>query len=312
MDDFLNLGLRLALYLDLLVLFGVALFGLYSLNEEERQDRRVLPFRDLLLAASWLGGLLSLAWLLQTGKVMSGVEQLHQLPLAQLQALVLDTDTGVAWTLRIVALTLAGCVATGYQRRPSASLWCITLAATLAVSTLAWAGHGAMDQGPRRYLHLGNDILHLLAAGAWLGALLAFVLQLRRSRGAERPQVLQLARSLNSFERLGAVLVLSLSLSGVINFLLIVGASLEVLRYSLYGQLLSLKVTLFGAMLLCAALNRQYLSPRLQQALADGDPDAAMGVLRRSLQLELLLALLVFGLVAWLGTLSPELPGRTE
>src|SRR3546814_18790272 len=44
----------------------------------------------------------------------------------------------------------------------------------VGLATLAWAGHGAMDDGVRGYIHLASDVMHLWAAGAWIGALVAF------------------------------------------------------------------------------------------------------------------------------------------
>ena len=48
------------------------------------------------------------------------------------------------------------------------------------------AGHRADDSGTARVWHLGTDLLHLLAAGGWLGSLppLVFVLWQAREPGA--------------------------------------------------------------------------------------------------------------------------------
>ena len=52
----------------------------------------------------------------------------------------------------------------------------VTIAAGLALSALAWTGHGAAGEGAIGWAHLLADILHLIAAGAWVGALIGLML----------------------------------------------------------------------------------------------------------------------------------------
>lgn len=61
MSDPLNVALRLALYLDLMLLFGLAVFGLYSFRGKERVSGTVLHFGSLLSGAAVIGILLSVA-----------------------------------------------------------------------------------------------------------------------------------------------------------------------------------------------------------------------------------------------------------
>jgi len=93
----------------------------------------------------------------------------------------------------------------------------------------------------------------------------------------------------------------------VINYLFIVGPSITGLLDSTYGQLLALKLTLFAVMLVFAALNRFHLSPLLENARQTGEHRVAVNALRRSMILEFSVAVVILGLVAWLGTLSPEM-----
>jgi len=65
MADLLNIILRFALYVDLLLLFGLALFGLYSFNA-------LLRFRPLLRGMAVTGALLSVAGLVLMTRAMSG------------------------------------------------------------------------------------------------------------------------------------------------------------------------------------------------------------------------------------------------
>ncbi|SFN64665.1 putative copper resistance protein D [Pseudomonas sp. NFACC24-1] len=300
MSDSINIALRFALYLDLMLLFGLAAFGLYSLRGQERVSGEQLPFAPLLLATAVLGGLLSLAAMACMAWAMSGVSAWAEL-WPHLEMMVVQTDVGLSWTVRMAALLLAGFAVTLNHRWPSASLGLATLAGAVALATLAWAGHGAMDEGSRRNWHFITDFLHLWAAGGWVGALAAFALLLRQAE----PALAVLARTLTGFETAGAVIVVVISVTGVVNYLFIVGPSVEGLLDSTYGQLLALKLILFAAMLVFAALNRFHLSPLLEQARQSGEHGVAVKALRRSMVLEFAVAVVILGLVAWLGTLSP-------
>lgn len=287
MAELINILLRLALYVDLLLLFGLALFGLYSVDA-------VLRFRPMLRGMALIGALLSVAGLVLMTRAMSGEMEFAAL-WPHLQMMMLETDVGLAWTLRMIAL-IAVAIWPG--------LWLASMAGAVALASLAWSGHGAMDTA----WHLLSDILHLLAASAWLGAMLALILMSRLDALCSEARIRSLADSVKRFEGVGAAIVLILSITGVANYLFIVGPALGEILLGSYGMLLAIKVLLFGGMLVLAALNRFHLGPLLEQSLRAGQHQVAANALRRSVALELVIALLIVGLVAWLGTLSPE-PG---
>lgn len=307
MDDSIYISLRFALYIDLMLLFGLALFGLYSLKGKERTGGTVLNFGSLLVGTAVIGILLSMAAMLHMAKTMSGMSSVMELHHHILQMMLMDTDVGLTWMVRIASLTVAVIAATLNQRAPALSLRLVTLCGAIALATLAWTGHGAMDEGSRRYLHFTSDIVHLLAAGSWLGALAAFALLLRSNNLTGDLQIRLLARMLTGFESAGALIVATLAITGVVNYLLVVGPVLETLTTSTYGALLSLKVFLFAGMLVFAAVNRFHLSPLLERSIQTGTHNVAINALRRSMILELSVAVIIMGLVAWLGTLSPEM-----
>jgi putative copper resistance protein D len=118
---------------------------------------------------------------------------------------------------------------------------------------------------------------------------------------------LQLAhRALDGFATIGTIVVAILIVSGMANLLLVVGfGQLARLLGSRYGQLLLLKLAAFAAMLGLAASHRFRLVPAFERALAAEAHDAALGVLRKSLVVETLCAVLILALVAWLGMLEP-------
>src|SRR3546814_6538529 len=70
------------------------------------------------------------------------------------------------------------------------------------------SGHGAMDQGSIGWVHLSADIVHLLAAGAWIAAILALgTLLLRAHRSMVRDDAEHLHRALARFATVGTLAV---------------------------------------------------------------------------------------------------------
>ncbi|PZW63208.1 putative copper resistance protein D [Pseudomonas sp. URMO17WK12:I6] len=304
MSDSVGIALRFALYVDLMLLFGVALFGLYSLKGQERMSGAVLPFRSMLAGTAVLGAVLSVASMVMMASAMSGETDFAELR-PHIEMMLFETDVGLAWGVRIVALVIAGLAV--MLRASGFSLWAAAFAGAVALASLAWSGHGAMDEGNRRYWHFTVDILHLLAAGAWLGALLAFALMAKINALQTEARLRLLARAVNRFEAIGAAIVVVITVTGVVNYLFIVGPKLDEVFLSTYGILLFIKVVLFAGMLVLAALNRFHLGPFLERSLRDGQYTVAANALRRSVVVELAAAVLIVGLVAWLGTLSPEM-----
>jgi len=287
MGELINIILRFALYVDLLLVFGLALFALYSAET-------LLRLRPMLRGMALIGALLSVAGLVLMTSAMSGETALAAL-WPPVQMMVLETDVGLAWAVRMTALIVV-------VIRPG--LWLASFAGAIALASLAWSGHGAMDEGALRFWHFLSDILHLLAAGTWLGAMLALVLIARGL--VDEARIRSLAFAVRRFEWVGAAIVLTLSITGVVNYLFIIGPRLDEVLLGTYGMLLAIKVLLFAAMLVLAALNRFHLGPALAQALRDGQHVVAVNALRRSVVVELAMALLIVALVAWLGTLSPD------
>ncbi|WP_042879854.1 copper homeostasis membrane protein CopD [Cupriavidus necator] len=303
--DWVAVGLRFALYVDLALLFGLPLFCLYALHGHERASWIAARCQVMARTGAIAGILLSLGSIAVMAKAMSGADEYAVLQSHVFGTIVTGTDFGVAWSVRLVALVLCLLAALSGRARPGTRLAALAAFAGIALATLAWGGHGAMNDGVGRYLHLGADAAHLLAAGAWAGALAAFVL-LSLAQPASGPQAMKLlSRTSNGFARIGTIIVATLVLTGAVNYWFIVGPVLPDLAPMSYGGLLAGKLALFVAMLGLAAANRYRLSPRLAQALQAGDQGVAIRALRRSLMLESGAATLVLALVAVLGMLSP-------
>jgi putative copper resistance protein D len=306
MSDSLNVVLRLALYLDLMLLFGLAVFGLYSLRGKERTSGTVLHFGSLLPGIAAVGILLSLAAFVVMTKNMSGASELAELQ-PHLEMMLYETEVGYSWLTRIISLAVVIFFGSQSKRWPTGSLWIVMLVSSIALATLPWTGHGAMDEGARRFWHFAADILHLLAAGGWIGALAAFGLMLSIRRSDSEQLVRVLSRALTGFETAGAFIVGTIMVTGVANYLFIVGPTLREVVTSTYGILLLVKILLFGCMIGLATLNRFYLSPSLERSVEAGEYSLAATALRKSVLIESTCAVVIVCLVAWLGTLSPSI-----
>jgi putative copper resistance protein D len=213
-------------------------------------------------------------------------------------ALYLDLMAALALVVLVPALSWT---------RPGQALCAASAAGGVALATLAWTGHGAMDEGAVGWLHLGADVAHLIAAGVWIGALLGLsMLAMRRADRMDAAYLSLSHRALDGFSVTGTVLVAVILVSGLINSWLLVGpAGIRVLGTTLYGQLLVAKVMVFLAMVALASFNRFRLTPALEEAIGSGNYAGAVGALRRSLGAETACAIAVLAIVAWLGTLEP-------
>jgi copper resistance protein D len=214
-------------------------------------------------------------------------------------AVLLDTEFGAVWCWHLgFAVVLAVLYALPRWRwQPGAT----TLAALLLLASLGLTGHAAMDMGGG-FGHEINQMAHLTAAGLWLGGLVPLGLLLRRAGRPEGAAYVPLARAaLPHFSQIGYAAVALLVITGTVNSIMLVG-SFRALIASPYGRLLSVKITLFIAMVGLALVNRFRLLPRLS------GPEAAIVPLRtlcRSVATEQALGLAILAVVAVLGTWPP-------
>ncbi len=307
MPDTAMVLLRLGLYLDLMVLFGLAAFALYALRGEERRLDGTITMGPWLGGSVALGAALSVVSLAKLAAGMTGVP-LAEIDMASVQMILEGTSVGTAWLVRMTALASAAAALLVLSRkRPAAAFGLVMSAGGVALATLAWGGHGAMDGGMTGWVHLSADIVHLLAAGVWVGALFALLLLVfRRRELVDRDHLILSHRALDGFSLVGTLTVGAIVITGLVNSWLIVGpANILSLPGSLYGQLLFAKLVLFAAMAGLAASNRFRLVPAFERSIAASDHASALSALRRSLAVETGCAVVVLALVAWLGTLDP-------
>lgn len=300
--------IRFALYLTLMLLFGLPLFRLHALSSAERKLAQIPRFAVVVPVLASLGLALSALWFLFLTAEMADAS-IAGLDHDTITA-VMASPVGTAWLVRMAALLGALTLVLAFRRTDGAlGPVLVSLSAATALTTLPWAGHGAAGEGRAGTIQLIADTVHLLAAGIWIGALAAFVILLFQRTLASSAITLGLAaNALRRFSTTGAVAVALIVLSGLINSYMLVGVSQATrLLDTLYGQILLAKLGLFLLMLALAATNRFRLTPSLSTAIAGGDANAALRALRISVAIEATAGLCVLGLVAWLGTLEPPI-----
>lgn len=281
-------AVRAVHFLACIVLFGELLFAC-AIDPQRTLRPRVVV--GCLVAAM----LAAIGWLALEALTMSGEPVSAALRPRVVGTVLRSTQFGAVWLLRlalVLALALAAYVAArGDARRTRATA---LLLAGAYLASLAFAGHAGAGSGRQRVAEVAVDAIHLVAAGAWLGALPALAGALSRERAP-----LLAAPVVSRFSVIGVLSVLAVAASGVANAWFRVRDPAALLDTD-YGQLLLGKLALVAAMVALALVNRFVLTPRLY----DDDADA-VGALRRSAGWELAAGVLVVALVGALGITPP-------
>jgi putative copper resistance protein D len=205
-----------------------------------------------------------------------------------------DTRFGLVSTVRLAVGVLLAVI----MPFPATRLLQLAAAAGL-IGLIAFVGHAGATPGTAGDIHLASDIVHLLAAGAWLGGLPALAMLLARARLTDDPAWRSFAlRATRRFSWLGVACVAALLASGIINSWNLLGGPRDLVMTD-YGRLVLLKIGLFVAMVGIAAANRFYFTPQLPAA-------GALRALQRNSLAEAGLGLCVLLFVGALGTLSPS------
>ena len=216
-------------------------------------------------------------------------------PLSEDVSLLLGSAWGTAWLRAIVAAAAATTgfwMAEGYRRGG----WLLAGVSLLGLAFFPGiTGHAGGEQPPLRWLAVGADALHVLAAGSWVGGLTVVMLVDRRARRQLGASLLPLL--VPRFSPVAMASVAILVLTGVLASWLHL-ASVRAAWETPYGRLLSAKVALVVLTLLLGAVNWRRFTPRLTDP---GGPDA----MRRAALAELAVGSLVLLVTAVLVRTSP-------
>jgi putative copper resistance protein D len=285
-------------YAAVTALFGAALFPLYAFagSRAEAEIVRVLKAVGVVSAAGAL--VTGAGWFLLSSAGMSG-DLAAAFDLSALGFVAAETEFGRVWMVRGVL----GAVALWAAMRASTPRLQAGLSAALLAS-IALTGHTQVESGAAGLLHVAADGLHLLGAGAWLGALIPLLVLAAADPHVARTRGLDLGLVLANFSAIGVAAVATLVLSGVVNAWFLVGG-VEQLFTTPYGRVLCLKLALFGAMLALAAANRVWITAALNTGLMAEQARPWVKRLRHHVLAEQVLGILVLLAVAALGTLEP-------
>ena len=153
-------------------------------------------------------------------------------------------------------------------------------------------------------LHVAADVVHLAAAGAWIGGLIVLTLAAfpatRELQPAQRVSVL--APSVVRFSRIAAVSVFLVVVTGVFRGLDTVGGWSGLTTTS-YGTALLLKLAVFAVLLGLGAVNHLWAVRRIRAAAQSGTHTTALLALRRSVAVESVLAVVIVVVTAVLVSL---------
>jgi copper resistance protein D len=247
-------------------------------------------------------------WLVLTAASMSGEAPADVFSGGVVGTVLSQTHFGLAWTARFIFACILTVTFVALLSAKPSKYW-IDIVAVLAASAfagaLAWAGHAVGGQDVEAVVHPAADVLHLVAAAAWVGALAPLVLLLTTVDKDEAS--IAIARTaVVRFSTLGMAVVGTLLVTGIVNTWYLAG-SIEALTGTYYGQLLLAKIALFFVMVAIAAVNRQHLTPRLMRSAGETDLAAfdAISPLRRNAVIEALAGAAIICIVAVLGTKAP-------
>jgi copper resistance protein D len=280
---------------DLVILVPARRLGSDDLREIERRLSRLAVWS---LVAALLSALL---WFWLEVASMSGLPLKNSFSAAAWRTVLFETQFGRVWQFRLGVIAAAfGCVAMGLAKGKArrALIPVVWLVSVVFLVSLAWISHAAA--AGVHSLGLLGDMLHLCAAGGWVGGLVPLTIFLARDRA---PFSLgeTVARVLHRFSTLSLCCVSVLIVSGISNSWLLVG-SIYALFATPYGWLLLFKLTLFAILIGFGARNRLLVKAKLVKAPAGPDLPSQ---LRRNVLCEVCLSAMVVAIVACLGVTPP-------
>ncbi len=277
-------------YAVTLAIFGAAAFRLLMTPDQTRAiDRQLQRLAGILVAVALVS---AVAVLMVASSSMSGAWSGAVDPKV-IDEVLLTTSFGKIWSIHLILVVVLGFISA--VRVPLARPW-LAIVTFLILGTFGFVGHAAMVEGVAGDLRRLNQVVHLMAAGAWLGGLIPLGLALMTHRTAPERAVPLLHR----FSAYGTIAVVLVLATGVINSVALVG-TFGALVSPDYGWTLLVKIALVAVMLALAAFNRLRLLPRLTHEVAYARR------LRQSIVLELVLGIAVVLAASLLGTLAPPI-----
>jgi copper resistance protein D len=281
--------------------FDLVMLGLPGSSESDdlhEIGRRLFRLAVWSLIAALLSAVL---WFWLEVASMSGLPLKNTFSSSAWGTVLLETQFGRVWQLRLGLIAIA-CVLVAStltqvkaRRALTALLWLVSVVLLVSLALISHAAAATM----KPFGVLG-DMIHLCAAGLWIGGLVPLAIFLARVRASFSlsemvPCVLPRFSALS----LGCVSVLVVS--GISNSWLLIG-SIYALFTTPYGQLLLFKLALFAILVGFGVRNRFLVKAKLPKAAADPD---LLAQLVRNVLCETYLGIAVVVIVACLGVTPP-------
>jgi|SRR6516165_10734424 len=273
----------------------LGLTGQPESNDLYEFERRLFRLAIWSLIAALLSALL---WFWLEVASMSALSLKNTFSATAWWPVLFETQFGRVWQLRlglIAAVFVAVVSGLAQIKARMMLIWVPWLLSIAFLVSLAWISHAAARVHP---LGLFSDVVHLCAAGAWIGGLVPLTLFLG---GASFSLGQTVVSVLLRFSMLSLCCVSVLIVTGISNSWLLVG-SLHALFTTPYGRLLLLKLALFGILIGFGARNRFLVKAKLPKAAADPD---LLAQLRRNVIWEACLGVAVVVIVGSLGVTPP-------
>ena len=282
---------RFAHFLAAMLAFGMSAY-LWAYAPERLRLSLSPVVRRLALVASLVALISAIAWLALESASMAD-DWSAAIDPGAIGAVLSDTAFGGMWAAHLVlAAALVAVVAFG----PSARWATTSLVSAALLASLGLVGHAAMQTGVEGALHRANHAVHLMAAGAWIGGLVPFVMCLR---AYERDDLRKdSVRAMAGFSFWGQLIVAAIVLTGVVNIAL-TSHHPPLPPTTPYRALLVAKLVIVATMILLALFNRFVLAPRLKASAN------ALATLRATSLAEIALSCIVIALVSVFALFDP-------
>jgi putative copper resistance protein D len=281
--------------------FDLVMLGLTGSSESDESHEIGRRLFHLAVCSLIVALLSAVIWFWLEVASMSGLPVKNTFSASGWGTVLLETQFGRVWQLRLGLITTAFVLVASVlaqikaRRALVAVLWLVSV---VLLTSLAWISHAAA--ATVHPFGVSGDMLHLCAAGFWIGGLVPLTIFLARVR-ASFSLGETVVRVVRRFSTLSLCCVSVLIVTGISNSWLLVG-SLHALFTTPYGRLLLLKLTLFGILIGFGARNRFLVKARLRKGSANPD---LLSQLRRNVLCEVCLGVAVVLIVACLGATPP-------
>jgi copper resistance protein D len=281
---------RFAHFLAAMLAFGMSAY-LWAYAPERLRLALSPAARRVALIASLVALITAIAWLALESAAMAD-DWNAAVDSEQIGAVLTDTAFGRVWAAHLVlAAALVAVVAFSRAGWGATSLMSAALLASLGL-----VGHSAMQTGAEGVLHRANHAIHLMAAGAWIGGLVPFVMCLRAYQGDDLRK--DAVRAMAGFSYWGQLIVAAIVLTGAVNIAL-TSHRPPIPPTTPYRALLIAKLIVVAVMIFLALINRFVIAPRLKTNAN------ALAILRATSLVEIALGCVVVALVSVFALLDP-------